>query len=70
MIDEFIQYTQLNANDSTDYLEWIENLINSIWLRILINGAFLVRFILQYGWKDQLGIWAKKLKYGLVMVQL
>ncbi|GBC20765.1 uncharacterized protein OCT59_023765 [Rhizophagus irregularis] len=30
MIDEFIQYTQLNANDSTDYLEWIENLINSI----------------------------------------
>ncbi|GES95701.1 kinase-like domain-containing protein [Rhizophagus clarus] len=24
MIDEFIQYTQLNANDSTDYLEWID----------------------------------------------
>ncbi|PKY18954.1 kinase-like protein [Rhizophagus irregularis] len=24
MIDEFIQYTQLKANDSTDYLEWIE----------------------------------------------
>jgi hypothetical protein len=24
MIDEFIQYTQLNANDGTDYLEWID----------------------------------------------
>jgi hypothetical protein len=24
MIDEFIQYTQLNANDSTNYFEWIE----------------------------------------------
>jgi hypothetical protein len=24
MIDEFIQYTQLNANDNTDYLEWID----------------------------------------------
>ena len=24
MIDEFIRDTQLNANDSTDYLEWIE----------------------------------------------
>ncbi|CAB5370786.1 unnamed protein product [Rhizophagus irregularis] len=24
MIDEFIRHTQLNANDSTDYLEWIE----------------------------------------------
>src|ERR1051326_4763089 len=23
-IDEFIRHTQLNANESTDYLEWIE----------------------------------------------
>ena len=40
MIDKFISHTQLNANDSTDYLEWID--FNQFDLVVNTNkrGAF------------------------------
>ena len=55
IIDEFIRHTQLNANESMDYLEWID-FDQFDLVEIQINELFLAQYIPQCGWKAQDGI--------------
>ncbi|RIA81499.1 hypothetical protein C1645_836894 [Glomus cerebriforme] len=66
MIDEFIRETQLNANESMNYLKWIDfdqfDLIEYTIKRDAFSSIYSAM------WMD--GIWIKKSKYELAMVPL
>ncbi|GES95729.1 kinase-like domain-containing protein [Rhizophagus clarus] len=68
-IDEFIRYTQLNANENMDYLEWIDfsqfDLVKNINKRGAFSSVYSVIWMEGPRWNLD-----EKLKYGIVMAQL
>ncbi|RGB40793.1 kinase-like domain-containing protein [Rhizophagus diaphanus] len=73
MIDEFIQYTQLNANDNTDYLEWIDfnqfNLVENINKRGAFSSIYSAIWMEGPSWNldEEAKVWTRN---GLIKVIL
>lgn len=65
VMDESIQYTQINANDSTDYLEWIDfdqfDLVENTNKRGAFNSIYSASWMEspKWIWDEEAEVWTR-----------
>jgi hypothetical protein len=75
-IDEFIKHTQLNANESTDYLEWIEydqfDMVKNIKKRGAFSSIYSAMWMEGPRWKldEEAEVWTRNGPIKVILKRL